>query len=237
CFTTENEKIIWPKCHIVISALAFRRQKKITCIRRLRTLQVIERIPESLVHFVPIVKTGAFEVPIVKGKPEGLYQVQRRVGRHTKPSNVAGVRRNFWLNQNDVEHEISQEPRKARKNITSEFSCVLAFLRDYNFEATNFSSFTTSAANLRIPSPVFSYAIALSFSNQRNFFSSNSSLSIFACFAFSGSSLRSSGSVDSESSFISSGLRVGQSQPASSQICPTLRKLAPITSVGIPNFL
>src|SRR5437868_4793759 len=97
--------------------------------------------------------------------------------------------------------------------------------------ATNFSNFATSAANLRIPSPVFSYAIALSFSIQRNFFSSNSSLLTFADFAFSGSSLRSSGSVDSDSSFISSGLIVRQSQPASSRICPVFRKLAPMTSV------
>src|SRR4029077_9649541 len=88
----------------------------------------------------------------------------------------------------------------------------------YNLLATNFSSFTTSTANLRMPSPVFSYAIAFSFSNQRNLFSVNSSLSTFADFALSGSSLRSSGSVDSESSFISSGLIVRQSHPASSRI-------------------
>ena len=35
--------------------------------------------------------------------------------------------------------------------------------RGYNLPATNFSSFTTSAANLRMPSAVFSVAIALSF--------------------------------------------------------------------------
>jgi hypothetical protein len=51
--------------------------------------------------------------------------VQRRFGRHTKPSNVAGVRWNLRFNQNDVEHgEISQEPRKARRRISSEFSRV-----------------------------------------------------------------------------------------------------------------
>ena len=32
----------------------------------------------------------------------------------------------------------------------------LLFLRDQSLLATNLSSFTTSAANLRIPSPVFS---------------------------------------------------------------------------------
>jgi hypothetical protein len=124
-FTTENEKITWPKRHIVVSALAFRSQKKTTCIRGLGALQVTEGIPESHIHFVPVIKTGAFQVPIVKRKPEWLYQVQRRFGRHTKPSNVAGVRWNLRFNQNDVEHgEISQEPRKARRRISSEFSRV-----------------------------------------------------------------------------------------------------------------
>ena len=57
----------------------------------------------------------------------------------------------------------------------SRFVLILLYLRDieagveaekcdYSLLATNFSSFTTSAANLRMPSAVFSVAIALSFS-------------------------------------------------------------------------
>src|SRR6478672_1378437 len=103
--------------------------------------------------------------------------------------------------------------------------------------STSFSSFTTSAANLRIPSDVLSVAIALSFTRYLNFFSSSSSRSICADFAFSGLNFRSTNSVDSDNSFISSGLIVSRSQPASSMIWPVFRKLAPITSVGYPNFL
>jgi hypothetical protein len=73
CFSTENEKIIWSERHIVISPLRLRRQKKITCIGRLPTLQVIERIPKSHVHFIPIIEACPFQVRIVKGKPERLY--------------------------------------------------------------------------------------------------------------------------------------------------------------------
>ena len=58
-----------------------------------------------------------------------------------------------------------------------------------------------------------------------------------AVFAFSGVSLRSTASVDFESSSISSGLIVRQSHPANSRIWLVLRKLAPITSVEISNFL
>jgi len=61
--------------------------------------------------------------------------------------------------------------------------------------------------------------------------------SIWADFAISGLSFLSTGSVDSDNSFINSGLIVRRSHPASSIIWPVLRKLAPITSVGYPNFL
>src|SRR5438128_2446299 len=108
---------------------------------------------------------------------------------------------------------------------------------DPSLLATNFSSFTTSAANLRIPSAVFSVAIASSFSRYLNFVSSNSNRSTWADFAFSGMSFLSTGLVDSDSSFINSGLIVSRSHAASSIILLVLRKLAPITSVGYPNFL
>src|SRR4029077_13704077 len=153
--------------------------------------------------------------------------MHRGLRGQTKPTDVACVWRNLRPNQNNIKHAVAEivDPAPIRRD------------RSYSLLATNFSSFTTSAANLRIPSAVFSVAIAFSFSNQRNFFSSNSNLSIFAAFAFSGVDLRSTGFVDFESCSISSGLIVRQSQPANSRIWPVLRKLAPITSVGISNFL
>src|SRR5438132_4288138 len=108
---------------------------------------------------------------------------------------------------------------------------------DPSLLATNFSSFTTSAANLRIPSAVFSVAIASSFSRYLNFFSSSSNRSIWADFAISGLSFLSTGCVDSDNSCISSGLVVSRSDPASSIIWLGFRKLAAITSVGYRNFL
>src|SRR5712675_978317 len=72
-----------------------------------------------------------------------------------------------------------------------------------------------------MPSESFSVAIAFSFNNHRNLFSSSSNFSTFAAFAFSGLNLRSTESVDFDNSSINSGLIVRQSHPANSRIFRT----------------
>ena len=67
-FATENEKIVFPERRIVISAFRLRSQEKISRLRRLYPLQVIEGIPQSRVYFIPIIQAGAFQLPIVQRK-------------------------------------------------------------------------------------------------------------------------------------------------------------------------
>ena len=103
------------------------------------------------------------QLAIVDLEPERLDQMQRRTRRETKTADVAGVRRNLRLDQDDVEHFAAADSRFGSSIDRANF----------NLPATNFSSFTISAANLRMPSAVFSVAIALSLNKYRNFFSSS----------------------------------------------------------------
>src|SRR6202048_4552214 len=122
--------------------------------------------------------------------------MQCRFRRQTQTPNVPRVRRNLRLDQNNIKQESLRNAGKQEIAKPKFFSCVPAFLRDQLIlPATTFSSLTISAANLRMPSESFSVPSAFSFKSQRNLFSSSSSLSILALFAFSGSSLRSVGSV------------------------------------------
>ncbi|TNN58827.1 hypothetical protein EYF80_030976 [Liparis tanakae] len=80
------------------------------------------------------------------------------------------------------------------------------------------SSFTPSAANLRMPSDSFSTAMRSSLCRQRH--SPASSLSVGVMTAWSPLSSASS-----------PGEMVSRSQPASAFTCPVFRKEAPITTV------
>src|SRR4030095_16602697 len=101
--------------------------------------------------------------------------MQLRTGRHTKASDIPGVRRNLRFDQDDIKHSQAGMALRAvrRKNRTPGGGALPSYLP--SLLATNFSSLTMSAANLRMPSAVFSVAIAFSFKSHRNFFSSNSS--------------------------------------------------------------
>src|SRR5262245_58038385 len=97
--------------------------------------------------------------------------------------------------------------------------------RDQSFSARNFSSFSASALKRRMPSAVFSVAIASSFISQRNDFSSTLIREISALADASGLSLRTTGAVDFFNSPSNAGLMVSKSHPASSRISPAFRKL------------
>ena len=101
-FPSENEEITTMKFHIVISPFRFRSQEKISRLRRLCPLQVVEGIPQSHVQFIPIIEAGAFQLSIVQGEPEWLYQMERRLRRQTKPPDVACVWRNLRLDQDNI---------------------------------------------------------------------------------------------------------------------------------------
>ncbi len=96
-------------------------------------------------HLLPIIQPRALQLPIVDREAQRSHQMQGRIRGQAQPSDVPSVRRNLWLDQDDVEHLL---PRTRASY--------------FNLLATNFSSFTISAENLRMPSDVFSVAIALS---------------------------------------------------------------------------
>ena len=52
---------------------------------------------------VPIVETGAPHRVLVDPEAELADQVQRAQGGRAKPRDIAGIRRNFRLDQDDVE--------------------------------------------------------------------------------------------------------------------------------------
>ena len=51
-----------------------------------------------------IVQAGSQQLLVLQRKPQRFDQVQLRAGIGTESDDVAGVRRNFRLKENDVEH-------------------------------------------------------------------------------------------------------------------------------------
>ena len=64
----------------------------------------IEVVPDGQVHVGPVIEAGAFEVAILKGKAEGLNQMQRGPGRRAQSGDTAGILRNFRLVKDDLDH-------------------------------------------------------------------------------------------------------------------------------------
>src|SRR5437868_4748998 len=102
-FATEDQEIPGLKTYVVVGAAGFRGQEKEAAAGMLRA-QRRKRIPELHIDFSPIIQSGSFQGAIVDGKAEWLYQMQRRTRGETKPADVAGIRRNLRLDQDDVEH-------------------------------------------------------------------------------------------------------------------------------------
>src|SRR5215469_11713733 len=102
CFSSEHEKIPIAKIDIIVRAPGLRCQKKITRSIFLRALQFLKRIPYSNIYFVPIIETGAFQFSIIERKAERFDQMESRSRCETKTTDVARVRRNLRLNQNNV---------------------------------------------------------------------------------------------------------------------------------------
>ena len=102
-FAAEDQKIAGAKGHLVIGPPGFGRKEKEAPRSFARLAQLLERIPELHVDFLPVIETRPFQLAIVDGKSEGLDQVQRRTGGEAKPPDVARVRRNLRLDQDNVE--------------------------------------------------------------------------------------------------------------------------------------
>ena len=115
CLSSENEEIAIAKIDVVVRAPGLRCQEKIAGSISLCALQFPKGIPDLHVNFVPIIETGAFQFSIIKRKAKRFDQMQSGSRRKTKPTNVARVRRNFRLDQNNVKHRSLRNPGKQEK--------------------------------------------------------------------------------------------------------------------------
>src|SRR5256714_1787383 len=104
---SKDKEVAGPETHIVISAVRFRCQKEEAGIRVI-AVKLIEGIPELYVDFLPVIEPGPFQFPIVDGESKRLDQMQGRARGEGKPANVASVRRNLRLDEDDVEHGINR---------------------------------------------------------------------------------------------------------------------------------
>src|SRR5438105_6573897 len=67
-----------------------------------------------------VIEAGALELPVVQGEAERLDQVQPAAGVGGKADDVAGVRRNFGMDENDVEHQEGGSVRATTQFTTRE---------------------------------------------------------------------------------------------------------------------
>jgi hypothetical protein len=88
----------------MIGTTGFRREKKVACDRILRRLQLTERIPGPDIDLGPIVEPSALQGTVVGREAERTDEMQSRAGGEAKPPDVAGIRRNLGLDQNDIKH-------------------------------------------------------------------------------------------------------------------------------------
>ena len=63
---------------------------------------------------LPVIEAGAFEIFIFEFETERFDQVQGRAGGSAEARDVAGVGRDFRLEQDDVHKKLSTKPNRAR---------------------------------------------------------------------------------------------------------------------------
>ena len=65
----------------------------------------------------PIVEAGALEIAIAKFESQGHDQMQRCIGSRACASDVSGIWWNFWIDKDDLGHEINQTTVKRTEYI------------------------------------------------------------------------------------------------------------------------
>ena len=61
---------------------------------------------------LPVVHAGAFELRVIKLEAERLDEVQHRFRGRAQPRHVAGVRRDFRFNQNNVHFKLTRKAQR-----------------------------------------------------------------------------------------------------------------------------
>ena len=65
----------------------------------------LQRRPYAHIHMRPVIKPSPAQMPVVDGKAQRLDEVQPRARSRAQAGDVAGVRRNFRVIKNNVQHE------------------------------------------------------------------------------------------------------------------------------------
>ena len=73
---------------------------------------------------LPVVEPRALHVLVFEREAEGLYQMERRAGVGAEADDVAGIGRNFGMNENDVEHD-GLDLRNQKGSWPASFSPIL----------------------------------------------------------------------------------------------------------------
>lgn len=106
---TEDKEVAVPELSVPIGARCFRGEEKPARAGRLRVEKRGERLPDGHFHLAPVIEPGAAQRTIFQRKAERLDEVQMRAGREAEPADVAGIRRDLGLDENDVKHRGSWE--------------------------------------------------------------------------------------------------------------------------------
>ena len=77
-------------------------------------VQLIERIPQRQPDILPIVEACASQRLIIDGKAEWFDEMKVSISGEAEPANVAGVRRDFRFDEDDVEHRRPMKPKSGR---------------------------------------------------------------------------------------------------------------------------
>jgi len=101
---SEQQRIVLSKPDIAVPAFTSGRERE-RAGRRAGSVEDVERGVFAYRRPFVVVEAGAAQARLVEPKPEWPDQVQRTAGIGAEPYNVAGVRGDFRLIEDNVEHD------------------------------------------------------------------------------------------------------------------------------------
>ena len=102
-FLSENKKIAGQELRFGKACFRMGGKQMKPCIGMSR-FKFFKAVVIVNLKLVPVVQTGALQIPVINGKTEGTNKVQPAAGDGTGSGYIAGVLRYFRLNQNNVKH-------------------------------------------------------------------------------------------------------------------------------------
>src|SRR6185369_4987585 len=77
-------------------------------------------------HMLPVIHAGAFELRVVELETKGFDEMQSRTRRGTEPGDVAGVRRDFGFDQNNMHKSLTTKTQRREAGRYSVQLCAFA---------------------------------------------------------------------------------------------------------------